>query len=271
MEQWKRVVVLCLFVGVLSAACAPMLPTRQFTPQDIDSMAREYATRQIEEWGLVKGSPREAKLHRAAAQVLSNESFQTAARKKPNGETWDEWESRLLSEGLTYLSDDTLRRAFGASSRMLNDATDAECIAFAHTAYLTDTAAPFVAALRQRFAGDALGPFAAVWRQRLARISEEDFDTLIQTQVEARLARSNRVNDPPAVLSPAEIERGMKSLEPHLPVQMSAQSTKELFGGVESKDPMAICTLARIIFTAKSRVSGPDASLGLRVFLDQGL
>jgi hypothetical protein len=131
MEQSKPVGVLCLVVAVLLAACASTTPTGQWTPQDIDALAREYAASAIENWGLAKGSPREAKLRGLAVRLLSSESVQAAARNKPAAESWADWGNRIESEGLTHLSDDALRRFFGAQARLYNDATDTECTAYA--------------------------------------------------------------------------------------------------------------------------------------------
>lgn len=267
MERKKRADVICLFLAVLLAACAPMAPPMQFTPQEIDRLAREYAASRIEEWGLAKGSPREAKLRAQSAKALSNESLQAAARSKPAAESWSDWGTRLVSEGATYISDDTLRRYFAAKARMVNEATDAECVAYAQISIASNAPGSFGAALRQRMGADAEGTSRAVWRQRLARVSEVDFDAFIEAELEATLARARRINEPPTILSPSEMERGLKSLEPHFPTSISAQKTEEIFKGVESNDPMAVCTFVRILTTAQSRVSGPDASLGLRVFV----
>lgn len=271
MARLESVGVICLLVAIVVAACAPMSPTRQMTPQGIDSLAKDFAASRIEEWGLVKGSPREAKLHSLAVQLLSNEAFQVAARHKPMEESWEDWGARLVNEGAMYLPDDSLHRAAEAKARMLNEATDAECMAFARLlASGVNGPGSFAAALGQKVGIDSDATSRAVWRQRLARVSEQDFDALMQAEFDATLARARRVNDPPMRLTSSEKDRAWKSLDPHFPKSLSSTRVAELLDKAETGDPIALCAVARIISTAQSRVSGQDAGLALRFFFSGG-
>jgi hypothetical protein len=215
-------------------------------PQDPDVAARAYAAIAVETWGLSRGTPREEKLRQYALKMFSDPEFIAATKSKPVSESWDEWENRMEREGLTFLSDDSLRRIYGAKSRMLNEASDRECAAF------VEVSMPPASRNSQARQAELLGR----WHQRLARISEEDFETLSQAHFDAIIARAREINRP------------LIGLGPFLPSNLTAQDKALFHAGPGSAEPAAHCKFLQIISTAQSQVIGPDAYYSLRFNLN---
>jgi hypothetical protein len=76
---------------------------------DIELMAKRWAESAITDFGLAKGSPREAKLRNLATTVLKDEYFMAALRAKPANVDPNEWEAQLESEGALLLDGEAQR------------------------------------------------------------------------------------------------------------------------------------------------------------------
>lgn len=256
-------IVACMLSVALLASCAQ----QSWTAQDVDALAQRYASTQIEEWGLARGSPREKKLRDLAAKALSDEAVVAAARVKPSAESWDDWGERLSNEGMLFLDGDSLLKFFSAKARLFNDASDTECAAGAKLLVPTEASGPLLTALTKSGTKADNGQLRAVWRQRLARVPEDDFDTLTQIPTSAALTRAKRIAEPLPPMTTSERARVMRVLEAYIARGLSAQEQRDLLNVAESGDPTAMCKLVRLLTTAQSRLPNTDAAFGLRVFL----
>jgi len=241
-----------LTVALSATACAPVA---QWSPGQVDSVADKIASAAIEQWGLSKGVPREAKLRDESKRLLSDPAFAAAMNKRPQWVASEDWINRLELEGYPLLTDDELRRFLGASSRLLNEATDAECAAFMR--------------LKSGDFGPRAGADGAIWRQRLARISEDDFDIYTRTQTDALLARARRIDELPVTLSEAEYMSGLDALAPYFPEVTRKKIEPFLDKDPTKLTPMEACTLKRAMLSAQSQVRGATAGLSLRLLLVQ--
>jgi len=257
----RRFITLTVLAAGLLASCAQMP-----SPGDIEGRAKAWAESEIEQYGLARGSPREAKLRSLAVRTLSDESFIAASRTKPSHESWNDWEARLTNEGANFIDGDVLLRFLRAKARLFSEATDEECVAGVQMATNNESQSPILDAISKATNREVHPQVRAVWRQRVARISEEDFDALSEVPMLAKLARAKRIGEPLPVFSPSEHARVRHILESLMIGSASVSSQKKMVDAAVSGDPLALCNVVRQLTTAQSRLSSADARIGLQVF-----
>lgn len=238
-----------MYAVLLLTACAPVRP---LTDAEIAARADAFAAEQIGNWGLARGLPREARLRSLFAELLSDRDFQASSRARPSTVSATEWGDRLEIEGLGFLPDEVLRKWHGAVARLFIDASDAECVS-----YMKRSGGKL--SLAYAFSGSD----SAIWKQRLARVSDEDFDILTRIEIEALVVRSRRISEPPIHLSRAQARLAMEGLVPYVSSDDYQWIAKQ--NGTEDFTPIDSCRFWRAISNAQNQVSGPNASLSLRL------
>lgn len=221
------------------------------SPEQVAAQARSAAGKLTESYGLPASHALTDKVYRAFLALLAEPGWNAVARQRPWNVTGEQWGLQLQAEGGLLLPDDVAQRYLIVKAKMVNDASDEECAAFARTQLRIGTAAD-----------------VALWRQRLSRLSNDDLSILLDTELSALTARIRSHDHPAPSMSTEEKDWALRAMASSIrgddrkivETAMSAKDTSQI-------DGTTACKFARVWVTAASTGVGPGAVQARRLVL----
>ena len=239
---------LLALVALVMSACATVGPP---SADSLRTTADQAASALATEWGVSPGTPRESKLRSWVIALYADPNAQAAASARPWNVDAEAWARAMTKEGLLLLPDDATRTYFEAKDRLLREASDSECRAFASSVI-----------------GNGTFSNTMAWRERLARASEADFEAINKTEIAAFAERAKRRAEPVPTLSERDSAAAARAFEAAVRTRFSRAQLDEAMRAMDksSQDPSSvsaeeICIVARMFASAAAAATGRDARL----------